>query len=524
MVSALLVDALKSPTSVLQDFYNDKGNITGHGDEFPKAVSKYFSDILLKTRDTVREVPYLSVINPPESFPERSLVRFRAMVQDTSASPEMYLAKLKGNKCGGWGNTEDLAGNNTAHNIDYSSLRECTVLWAVSIPGETAWHARESESSNTSQHTSHQPSQPHKFPIPGAAHVGVQVKIYDHSAAQNIKPTDIVNFVGILTSEPIYLEMDSPPEVPTLHVLFHEPQPAVEKLLGPPVPNISETRDNLINWISKESLGGDRDAAEWVLLAIIARVKSRTPPLLPPPLTLSRFPQPRNPSSIPSLTHVLSEIVPMFITVPLTLDVLNQNNFAPESREEILHSGLLQVPRGTNFLFTESGIQEGRVVEKGVMNVKAVQEVMNAQSLEYVFPYSRFSFQTDMTFIVLSEGRKSAFFQTSINIPLQIISSENVYRAKDQIKMPATDELIAFRRLVAGAKAGNVQVADKTSTYIQDDFVEQRKRDNSITVDDLIHLMTVARLLALSLYESELSTDVWKRAKELESRRKLRLR
>jgi len=37
----------------------------------------------------------------------------------------------------------------------------------------------------------------------------------------------------------------------------------------------------------------------------------------------------------------------------------------PESREEDLHSGYLQLPLGTTTLLTESGMEEGQVVERG---------------------------------------------------------------------------------------------------------------------------------------------------------------
>jgi hypothetical protein len=47
----------------------------------------------------------------------------------------------------------------------------------------------------------------------------------------------------------------------------------------------------------------------------------------------------------------------------------------------------------------------------GIMNLKALQDVINTQTLPYVFPFSQFSFPTDLGFIVLAEGRKSAFFQ-----------------------------------------------------------------------------------------------------------------
>lgn len=47
----------------------------------------------------------------------------------------------------------------------------------------------------------------------------------------------------------------------------------------------------------------------------------------------------------------------------------------------------------------------------GIMNIKAMQDVISSQSLTYVFPFSQFSFPTDIEFVILAEGRKSAFFQ-----------------------------------------------------------------------------------------------------------------
>ena len=68
------------------------------------------------------------------------------------------------------------------------------------------------------------------------------------------------------------LESEASTEVPTLHVLFtrtHE-----ESLLTRPYPSEhpSTVRQELIQWMASEGLGGDLDAAEWVLLACIAKV------------------------------------------------------------------------------------------------------------------------------------------------------------------------------------------------------------------------------------------------------------
>jgi hypothetical protein len=98
------------------------------------------------------------------------------MIQDTSPSPEMYLAKRSDGRCGGWGLTEDIL---NAENFNYSDLRENAVVWAVSVPAESAWVTTELD--GTPNDDVSRPIAPkthsHKFPIPGAPHIGVQVKV-----------------------------------------------------------------------------------------------------------------------------------------------------------------------------------------------------------------------------------------------------------------------------------------------------------------------------------------------------------
>lgn len=53
----------------------------------------------------------------------------------------------------------------------------------------------------------------------------------------------------------------------------------------------------------------------------------------------------------------------------------------------------------------------------GVMNIQAIQDVMYSQTVDYIFPFSsKFTFHTDLSMIVVSEGRKSAFFQVMPDI------------------------------------------------------------------------------------------------------------
>jgi hypothetical protein len=121
--------------------------------------------------------------------------------------------------------------------------------------------------------------------------------------------------------------------------------------------------------------------------------------------------------------------LPISLLLPLSLDVLNKGSFVPESKDEDLHSGYLQIPSGSMMLVTESGVKEGILSEKGMIkwvtsaydslwisgisNLHAVQGVIDSQTLQYVFPFSEFTFDTEINFIILSEAKKGAFFKVS---------------------------------------------------------------------------------------------------------------
>ena len=126
----------------------------------------------------------------------------------------------------------------------------------------------------------------------------------------------------------------------------------------------------------------------------------------------------------------------------------------------------------------------------GVTNVRAIQDVVNSQTVEYIFPFSsRFTFHTDLSMIVVSEGRKSAFFQvipdirillpslsmifhsytcmqTSINIPLRCsYTTPRLYKPKDEISLPPAEKMAVYRSYIAACKAVSekVQVTEETS-------------------------------------------------------------
>ncbi|KDR81393.1 hypothetical protein GALMADRAFT_134836 [Galerina marginata CBS 339.88] len=519
----LFSDALQHPSKALSDLYRQ--NRPKGIDSFPSTVTAHFSAIF-KAQDAFEQVPALDLQHPPESFSDRSMVVFNAMIQDTSLPPELYVATRKNEECGGWGLSDDIPSDD---DVRHEDLRECSTFWAVSIPGLSPWCGGAQSGSP------HQSTQPHKYPITHASHVGVQLKIYDEKVAQPLRTTDILSFVGILTSEPLHTSIDlpSPANVPTIHVLFTIPIPSTIIPRSFPDPSILLTvetiRKELIQWVANEGLAGDCLLAEWVFLCALARVRSRHPPVLPLSLTISRFPSPPSDTGpTPALYHILSHIFPLVTALPLTLDAINSTPFYPESKDEDLHSGFLQQPKGSILLLTEGGVTEGGISSKGVTNIRSAQQMMKDQTLEYAFPFSDFQFETDVNFLITTEGRQSTFFKTDINIPLRPVASSNVaqslYKSVDAINLPSSEKLLLFRQLVGGSKTGNVVVNPELGKHVEEDFVRERSDSRSrpsetgstFTPDDLVQRMLVARLHALSLHQAEVKIDNWESAKELE--------
>lgn len=73
-------------------------------------------------------------------------------------------------------------------------------------------------------------------------------------------------------------EHEDPPLVPTLHVLYIRteveapPLPILEHGEKHSAQQINEGRKGLLRWLAQQALGGDQEAAEWVLLSIVSSV------------------------------------------------------------------------------------------------------------------------------------------------------------------------------------------------------------------------------------------------------------
>lgn len=111
-----------------------------------------------------------------------------------------------------------------------------------------------------------------------------------------------------------------------------------------------------------------------------------------------------NPAS-KSFSNVLDNLNLHTVQLPLTIDSLNKTKFTPKSVNENLEAGLLQLIDGTVVLVDETVLDEGQLVDPGVRNFQALNDLIQNQTLSYEFPFSQYEFDTDLNLITLSNSK-----------------------------------------------------------------------------------------------------------------------
>jgi hypothetical protein len=106
-----------------------------------------------------------------------------------------------------------------------------------------------------------------------------------------------------------------------------------------------------------------------------------------------------------ALAQVLDDLTVHSVNLPLTIDGLNRTKFMPKSISENLEAGVLQLLDGTVLLVDETTLDEGQLVDPGVRNFQALQNLIQHQTLTYEFPYSQYDFDTDISVLSLSSSK-----------------------------------------------------------------------------------------------------------------------
>ncbi|CAI7923214.1 unnamed protein product [Closterium sp. NIES-53] len=290
------------------------------------------------------------------------------------------------------------------------------------------------------------------------------------------------------------------------------------------------------------ALGGDRLAAEYFLLQLLSRVHTRIEPmpLGKLSLNLSGFPEPSSaptpshpppplssspPSlsqaaspSLSALTSSLQTLLPATHTLPLSLDTLNSRRLTPHKdyTSDRLVSGVLQLPAGTHLTIDETCLKPGRVTALGSQNLQALKELMEWQKVDYDFQYYKMDIQSDIPVLILSHAT-SRLLPADVSLPVRCTAPPQPVREDEP-------EVATWRRYIGCCRLLEHEIKEDMREQVERELVAARQQDPSLDSDTFHRWLTLARLVAASFGERELSRERWQAVRDLERTREARNR
>ncbi|KAH7537667.1 hypothetical protein FEM48_Zijuj03G0117200 [Ziziphus jujuba var. spinosa] len=367
------------------------------------------------------------------------------------------------------------------------------------------------------------------------------VKIYDPPESE-LKLNEVFEFVGVLTLDSDFqVDKDEnddfsngfsedalvhfpPNKVPRLHCFIHRKLSVHDLIQSSPM---MEPKPHLVKGIRETLLrhltivlGNDDLAAHFMLLHLLSRVNSRVDTVAVGKLSLNLTCFNKESVSVfgTQLSLAIENLLPITQCIPLTIDYLNTASLAPRKDYETnrLITGVLQLAEGTHLMIDETQLVSGTLNPVGVENARLLKNLMEFQKVEYDFKYYKMDMPVDIQLLILSEG-KSNILPADLVIPFQpssVGSSETV----------SAEALEAWRWYLTTLRSLPHSIDSEMQKVIENDLVEARQADRSLGGQDFSRLLTMGRLICMSLGETCLSLEHWQMVKELERLRRERLK
>lgn len=181
--------------------------------------------------------------------------------------------------------------------------------------------------------------------------------------------------------------------LPHLHVITYRKNHAVNTLRELPLKNVT---DNYVS-LHQESLQGayaksvallklflnnDKFAAEWLLLSLMSRTYRRENALLIGDLNINI--SGLNPEQAALICEFVQGVNPMVCRFDASVESLSETRFTPRKNYDTnqMEEGLMgTLISGTVFMFDETKMEPGKLINHGVDNIKALATLVEQQAI-----------------------------------------------------------------------------------------------------------------------------------------------
>ncbi|KAL4442708.1 hypothetical protein ABPG77_006702 [Micractinium sp. CCAP 211/92] len=381
--------------------------------------------------------------------------------------------------------------------------------------------------------------------------------VYDD---QEVKLNDIVEVVGVLSrlpelaaahmrqqegGQPSSMLLDDilashlpTSRAPRLHVILMNTEGADAAGAPPAAADVAQARARVLGFLS-QVLGGDDLAAEYLLLQLLSRVHHRTAESAVGTLALNLVAEPHGPAAAATqqpaqpeqrlsplgaaLAAALGALAPRCLALPLSVGALNGRPWWPrrDQNSQRLIGGPLQLAANTQVLLDETVLAAGTLSEVGLRNLGALHSLMTRQRVAYDFEYFSLDQPSDAPVTVLSLGR--SLLKDGVGVTLPLRPTAPLADAASVLATASSADLAPLRTYLAAARTTDFSISPAMEAFLQQELAGARQKDRDVTEQTFHTWMNLARLLALSHSEAELSRERWQAMRAMEGARAARL-
>jgi hypothetical protein len=206
------------------------------------------------------------------------------------------------------------------------------------------------------------------------------------------------------------------------------------------------------------------------------------------------------------------------VSLPASNEVLLTEKFYPfrAIENEFTSPGMLQLSAGTTVVIDERPLKEGNV---NALNILAINKAVREQELIAVFGSSDMvNFKLDLRFVILNKAPGKSLFADSnpaygVNgscpfVTVNIKSANNEPCSVSDICLSPNDQELIGRYICAARElVPKVTIPEAVIEQFQTEWVEARKADSTIPVEDLDAWATLLRNVAASYGSPEVTLE-----------------
>lgn len=288
---------------------------------------------------------------------------------------------------------------------------------------------------------------------------------------------------------------------------------------------VSDIRRSLIEYFQGVLLG-DALAAEYLVMALLSKPLRRGEQLVGKLSLNLVLPSNHDNQATEALRMALHSICSSVVTIDVNIASLNSREVYARKDYEVnrLRAGCLQLAEGSCLLLNETALSHGRLAERGVKNMRALKAVSNQGVALVDFKYYESEVDVQYSTVLLSKGGKSI---VGGDVVIRVIENPPgcVTLQNWEARWLARDVIEKLRMaLTLLLEDGRFDISDQISEEVSQTYVEARRNGGAKDgQESLQRWLAVARASARTFGESQLSSERWKYAMELERLRECRV-